>query len=331
MRRAPGNRRRVSRWAEAPAWVVLAACSAASAAWAIGQAIGDRWVWSQALYWTPAWAALVASMLGLGAAGLLPRGRRSRVLGTWVMVAAALLSAARFLRWEVGWALTEFPSEGAALTVTHWNPQWPGAAALESGRALSTILGDVTIVSNPGSILRSAVADDWVPAGWAVRDHGHFAVVSRLPVVECSVLLFTSVPRVGLVWLGWVEVESPGAGRIGILVADLPSNPRLARGAVAEALAALVPPVLSGRVPDLVVGDLNCTPGSMVWDALAPGMDAAPPWRSRGWMATFKRPWPVLRIDSALVGPRLRWRRAESVDLGIGEHRAQRCAFEPVS
>ncbi len=331
MRRGPGHRRRVPPWAEGPAWVVLASCGTASAAWALGQAIGDRWVWSQALYWTPAWGALGAALVGLGAASLLPPGRRARVLGTWIMVAAALLSSARFLRWELGWAVTGFPSEGSGLTVTHWNPQWPGQAALESGRALSSVLGDVTIVSNPGSILRSAVADDWVPAGWEVRDLGHFALVSRLPVVECRVLLFTSVPRVGLVWLGWVEVESPGAGRIGILVADLPSNPRLARGTVAEALTELMPTALGGCAPDLVVGDLNSTPGSLVWAAVAPGMEPAPPWRSRGWMATFKRPWPMLRIDAALAGPRLRWRRAESVDLGIGEHRAQRCAFDPVS
>jgi hypothetical protein len=47
-------------------------------------------------------------------------------------------------------------------------------------------------------------------------------------------------------------------------------------------------------------------------------------------MCTYWRPWPILRIDAMLVAPAVEWRGYRTVDLGIGEHRAQQGIVRPV-
>jgi hypothetical protein len=67
----------------------------------------------------------------------------------------------------------------------------------------------------------------------------------------------------------------------------------------------------------------------VVFDAVAPGLGAAPPWRSAGWLCTYRRPWSILRIDAMLTAPTLEWRGFRTLDLGIGEHRAQQGILHP--
>jgi endonuclease/exonuclease/phosphatase family metal-dependent hydrolase len=97
----------------------------------------------------------------------------------------------------------------------------------------------------------------------------------------------------------------------------------MARAASAAAIESVLARVLGDRIPDMVVGDVNGTPGGLVTGALARFGHAAPPWASYGWLCTFERPWPLLRIDAMLASNALAWRGYRALDLAIGEHRMQ--------
>lgn len=296
--------------------------SAASIAWVAGQCVADRWSWAQWLFWTPAWAMAVTAAVGFAAAWRwLPR-TPARGAAIVACGAAFALSTIRFAWNDIGWTTAATGGAGT-ITVTHWNPQWPGEESLACGKALAPELGDVTVISGPGSMLRFESRGVWLPDGYRSHDHGTFGIVSRIPVVEYRPLASTSIPGVGNIWLAWIVVRTEEGKDLRILAIDLPSSPRRARGDVAAGLAATLASAGVPGTPDLVVGDLNCTPGSVIIPVVAPGMSAAPPWRASGWLATYWRPWPILRIDHMLAGERLEWVGYRTADLGCREHRAQ--------
>ena len=318
------SRRRRSAAVESLAAGAVALLIPALAAWLVGQVLRDRFTWSQFLFWVPAFMALVAALACLAARRALRPHSRMRRPALAVAAVAAIASGARSARWEFGWSPWAAAPAAGDVVVSHWNPQWPGREALACGRALAPHLGDVCVLSNPGSITRSVVAGEWVPAGWHVADTGQFAVVSRHRITECELLAVDHLPGVGLVWVGWAAVEIQGFGPLRVLAVDLPSNPRMARATSAAALESVLARVLGDRVPDVVVGDVNATPGGVVSGALARFGRAAPPWASFGWLCTFERPWPLLRIDSMLASDALAWRGYRTIDLATGEHRMQR-------
>lgn len=294
----------------------------ASAAWIVGQLVADRWAWAQWLFWTPAWAMAVGALAGaMAARAWLPRGAFARI-AFWSCAVAFAWSSGRFALTDVGWAGQAKPGPGD-ITVTHWNPQWPGEEALGCGRALASVLGDVAVVSGPGSMLRFDARSAWLPPGYVAHDHGIFGVISRLPVVDHRILASVSMPDVGTIWLAWVVVRTEGGEDLHVLAVDLPSSPRRARGTIAEGLRSVLAEVRLPAAPDLVLGDLNCTPGSVILPVAAPSMSPAPPWRSSGWLCTYRRPWPVLRIDHMLAGRRVQWVGYRTADLGYSDHRAQ--------
>lgn len=315
--------------AHAPAGPVLALgvalalpAALASVSWIVGQCVADRWAWAQWLFWTPAWAMAAVAALGVGASWRwLPRGSPRRTALAACATALAW-SGLRFAWCDVGWASTAAGGAGT-ITVSHWNPQWPGEESLACGKALAPELADVTVITTPGSMLRFEARSVWLPDGFRAHDHGNFGIVSRIPVVEHRSLAAASVPGVGNIWLAWIVVRPEGGPDLRILAIDLPSSPRRARGDVAAGLAAALASAGLPAAPDLVVGDLNCTPGSVIIPVAAPGMSPAPPWRASGWLGTYWRPWPVLRIDHMLAGPRLEWVGYRTADLGCREHRAQ--------
>lgn len=317
------SRRRRSAAVESLAAVAVALLIPALAAWLVGQVLRDRFTWSQFLFWVPAFMALVAALACLAARRALRPHSRMRRPALAVAAVAAIASGARSARWEFGWSPWAAAPAAGDVVVSHWNPQWPGREALACGRALAPHLGDVCVLSNPGSITRSVVAGEWVPAGWHVADTGQFAVVSRHRITECELLAVDHLPGVGMVWAGWAVVDVDGFGPLRVLAVDLPSNPRMARAASAAALESVLARVLGDRVPDVVVGDVNATPGGVVSGALARFGRAAPPWASFGWLCTFERPWPLLRIDAMLASDALSWRGYRTIDLATGEHRMQ--------
>jgi hypothetical protein len=294
--------------------------------WCVGQVAGDRWVWSQWLFWLPAWSVAVLAAAASIAARRWGAPGRVRVAVLAALGVTAALAAARSAWTEIGW-LPWDPGDTAAgaVVVTHWNPQWPGERALEAGASLAPSIGDVAILTSPGSLLRATVRDLWMPEGFSAVDLGAVAIVSRFPVVEARLAATASPAPHASAWLAWFRIALPGGRSLRILAVDLPSQPFLARRSVAESLDAMIDGAALNAAPDIVLGDLNSTPGSEVWRAIARrGLRAAPPWRCVGWLGTYRRPWPLLRIDAMFAGERLDWISWRTVDLGNGKHLAQR-------
>jgi hypothetical protein len=249
-----------------------------------------------------------------------------------VIAAAAAWSAVRSAGTELGWMiLRPGPAPPGAIVVTHWNPQWPGERSLEIGQSLAPALGDVAVVTSPGSLLRAAVRGEWLPDGYRAVDLGAVAIVSRLPITEARLLASSSLGAHSTAWLAWFRVQLPSSGgTVGVLAVDLPSQVFLARGSVAEAFRRMVTDAALPAPPDIVVGDLNSTPGSEVWAAVAElGVRLPAPWRCHGWLCTYRRPWPMVRIDAMFAGPALAWDSWRTLDLGTGKHRAQQGVLVP--
>jgi hypothetical protein len=297
-------------------------CACLAAAWIAAQPVADRWTWSQWIHWLPGWAAAAGAAPAFLIVRRLARHGRARTAALAALGAAAVLGVARSAVQDVGWRLLP-PAVDGTLAVTHWNARWPGRAALEAGRALAPELGDVAVLSSPGSMLRADVACEWVPPGFRCRDLGMFGIVSRWPVVGARMLASSPLGESGTVWIGWFEVELPGGDALSILAIDLPSDPWLPRGELALRLRALLDAAPPPREPDLVVGDLNCTPGSVVLSSLPRGTAAAPPWAATGWLATYPADFPVLRIDTMRIGPRWEWCDYRTWRLGVSAHLAQ--------
>lgn len=315
--------RPVTGWSFAMSVAVVLPVSVIAVGWVAAQIVRDQWVWSQCVFWVPAWAMFIGFAFAAWVARRSFGTRRPARLLFIALTVLAVWSAARFLRHDVGWSPMAASVTADDVMITHWNPQWPGDDALACGRALAGVMGDVTIVSSPGSMFRSAVRDAWLPEGTRTIDLGVVALVSRLPIMECRVLHHESIARIGTVWLAWIVVQSPSGAPIRILAADMPSAPWLARGLLASSLQDVLQRKSLPAQPDIVVGDFNSTPGSVVIAEIANGCSAAPPWRASGWLCTFERPFALLRIDHMLAGPRLRWRGYRTWDLGFSDHRAQ--------
>ena len=297
-------------------------------AYAAGQLFRDRWLWSEWLFWLPSWGVAVTA--AIAAAILWMRRSGARGIAWPSLVAVALWSGGRFLMHDVGWAFAMPASEQGDIVVSHWNAHWPGEEALDRAQALAPVLGDLAIVSNPGSMFRPVLRADWMPADMRAFDLGPVGIVTRLRVVEFRMLARASMGRNADLWFAWLVVRAPSGVPVRILIGDLPSSLTLARGDIAAKASAMLHEADIDAPPDMVVGDFNCTPSSVVFDAVAPGLRAAPPWRSAGWMCTYWRPWPILRIDAMLVSPTLEWRGYRTVDLALGEHRAQQGVVRPV-
>ena len=318
----------------AAGWVAAAPFLALACAWALGRMAGDRtWPW-QALYWIPALAAVIACATAWTVLRLTGRGARGARAGRVVAVLLGAWAAVVVALQDVGWGGWG-AARRAELTLTHWNARWPGRQALECGRALAPALGDVTVISNPGAIVNRVVSDEWLPADVrggdvVVRDLGPVAVVARITVLEFRLLEYLDVPDVGIVWAALLVV-APGAGSddVRILVIDLPSDPKEPRGRVADALEAMLARHPEAADPDLVVGDTNCTPGSVVFERCFARLGRCEPWRASGWLPTYPRERPFWRIDAMLANhARLHWARYRTIDLGVGAHKAQQGAFE---
>ena len=321
--RARGPEPTPARVAAAFAWAVAAAALAIAASWAVGQAVLDRWPWSQWLFWIPAWSVAVAAGLGIAALARWARGGRGRDAALALLAAAAAWSAVRSLWTDVGWSIGGAAPPGT-VSVTHWNPQWPGAGALAAGRALAGELGDIAVITSPGSMLRSAVRDEWLPEGVEAQDLGAVGIVVRGRILHSRMLASRTLGTGRFMWAAWFDVEVP-SGRVRVLALDLPSDPMLPRSAVAAELADLFAGVPVPGAPDVVVGDCNATPGSVVFGAIPfEGLRRAPPWRSAGWLGTYPRAFPFLRIDAMLAAPGCEWVGYRTLDMGTGRHRAQR-------
>ena len=320
------------------AWPVFGLSLSGIAAWLAVMVVRDRFTLTQLLFWVPAASVLAACGVAALSAWALPLKPRTRQVVAGILGLATLVSGYRFLRYDVGWALGEFDDSAGALTVMHWNTRsanhWShgndGVDRFCGALARTVPACDVAVISGPGDMATASNRAKWLPSSHQMRGVGPFALVSRLPIVSAEVLALEKPPGMDEISVAWVELDAGKGAPVRILVLDLPSSPRLPRIRVANALEAILERVLAGRVPDMVVGDTNCTPGSVVLGRATLGLGAAPPWRAYGWLCTFERRLPLLKIDAMVAGNGLAWKAYETMNLGIGEHRAQRGRFDLV-
>ena len=139
-------------------------------------------------------------------------------------------------------------------------------------------------------------------------------MLSKLPIISLSVELATKDISAVL-----VVVEMKSGRAFSTLVVDLASNPSQSRSALAQELVAhLQRPGAQGV--DMIVGDFNMTPGSRALELVQGERQNAFEVAGTGWGGTWPGARPVLRLDHALVSPRLTVRDARTFSIG-GAHR----------
>jgi endonuclease/exonuclease/phosphatase family metal-dependent hydrolase len=206
--------------------------------------------------------------------------------------------------------------------VLHWNPRVPGNHSLEFGRALASVPADVILISNPGRMTRPAIAEQWLPEGWSIQDCGPMGLATRLPVESVQVLTFVVHPFEIGHWMVRVHLRTKGGTSLEILCVDLPSGVHLLRPKIAHMVRDALAKHPDLPAPDLIVGDFNNEPGSRVFEAFP---ESAPPTcrESCGWLCSFPRLLPLWRIDGMRTGPTWEFQNYQTIDLGVGLHRAQ--------
>lgn len=333
--------RRGGAWRWLAGICLLAAC-APTLLWVVGQVTCDRWFWSQFLFWIPAPVGAV-----WGGLALLLLWRTRAWCGEWMgwgvlrwltaaaSIGALLITLTQSVGWR-GWG-TAAAQEGAgdgvqdgALRVFHWNVRVPGQRAPEYAAALAQVEAEVIILSNPGRLVDEDVAPDWVPPGWHMVDCRVLAVASACPVTVARVLAWDPSLSEGL-WLVWLELELPRMASedaprpLRLLAVDLPSGLHIARAGLAERVRGILERFPELPPPDLLLGDFNNLPGSVVFDAFPPTRLPAHAAR-QGWMNTLPRTGPLWWIDLMRTGVDSPWQLQEyrTLDMGVGLHRAQR-------
>jgi hypothetical protein len=310
-------------------------------AWGVGQVASDRWGWSQWLFWIPAVVpfagALAAALLvwrrprGSHAvthgrhAGRAPRGRLSLVALQVITCSAVAATGIPTLRW-FSWGLAAADSGArspSALRIVHLNARWPGEATA-LGAALMAQPADVYAISEAGGLLRAPAVRTAADAGAVTMQVGRFAIVSRCPVREARAIYDD-----GSIAASWIRFGAAGRWpEWSMLMVDAPRRLRLSREEIFGKLRAALDGMSLGS-PDVVVGDLNTTPGSVAVARTWPSLSDATESAGRGLRATFPREFPLWAIDRCLVTPQ--WRAVEwcSWDPGIGAHRGQRITLDP--
>jgi hypothetical protein len=236
------------------AWMAALFAGVVLAAWAIGHAVTDRWVWSQYLYWMPTPAALIVSMLslmaGTGCALLArhvaaPRPKRGPAFwlravlaGAWVLTLGYML----LVEWRWG-ASSPKVAAGSSFRLLFWNSEVERLDKFEE-RILSQ-KPDVAIIANaPHRPDWQAISNDLGGKMYSTRSI-RFTVISRYPLLRwgsTDLKIKGSRPRVA-VWTGggnialdtgeaiFVELDTTAVtGRTTVIWGlDLPSDPGLIR------------------------------------------------------------------------------------------------------
>lgn len=233
------------------------------------------------------------------------------------------------MRW-ISWgraASTASAASPSSLRIVHINPRWPGDAADLTASVMAQP-ADVYAISEAGAVLRAPSVRAAADAGAITLQIGRFAIVSRCPVLEAR-----AVYDDGAIAASWIRFGATDRlPEWSMLMVDAPRRLRVARGAIFGTLRSALDRMALG-VPDVVIGDMNTTPGSAAVEGAWPGMVDACAAGGRGLRATFPREFPLWAIDRCLVTPRWRVQEWSSWDPGRGAHRGQRIAVDvrPVS
>ena len=315
-------------------FVVIATGFSCALSWGVGRVVTDRWAALQYLYWIPTPIAIVVSVV---CALALQKSRWSSCRkALWGF---ALVQMTIFGIQDIGIWRGETPRASTSATsirIAHINANWPGEKSREIAVGLAAALKahaaqahaaqahaanggpEVIFISEFGGMLSAESAAQYCPQDSTTVSVGRFGVVSRIPIIELTLLYDASKMTAALVrFAAW-----KGNGPWGCLLVDVPSDPALSRVALLATLRGHLNATLAQQ-PDLVVGDFNTTRGSASVEAFAPSMRDAFVIAGRGYGATFPRFLPFWHIDLMLHGSRVSAVRYELIDPGAGKHLLQ--------
>ena len=338
-----GSRSGQSGTRAALAWALLIP----ALAWGVGQAASDRWWWSQWLLWIPAAVPLAGA---LAAAVVMWRGSRA---GSWrgsgsgqrfasghnalprrvslaltaAVCASVAATGAATLSWLSWGRLAGGASDAspAPLRIVHLNPRWPGDVT-GLGASVMAQPADVYAISEAGALLRAPAVRAAAESGAITAQVGRFAVISWCPITEAR-----AVYDDGSIAASWIRFGA--TDRLpawSMLMVDAPRRLRVSRADIFGTLRSALDGMSLGA-PDVVVGDMNATSGSVAVSSTWPDMMDACARAGRGLRATFPRTFPLWAIDRCLVNPRWRVSSWSAWDPGVGAHRGQRIEIEPLT
>ncbi|MEX2219327.1 MAG: hypothetical protein WD749_11300 [Phycisphaerales bacterium] len=278
--------------------------------------------------------------------------RRVALAGLAVVGAYAAWSELRL--WNAVWPPAPAPP-GKGIRLVNWNLNIMGDEAA-IGRAVGSQSPGVAVLVNGSMRLRWAEVVGSLGLPHRAGPLNMMVVASRWPVLRyggCHLGVPPPDESRGVHRdpgrAMYVELDTTGPlGRpIVVWVIDLPSDERLGRWAVAGRARAVIeswrgpelradgaggfaPGPFPGAfpAPDVIVGDFNIPRGSASLSLLTTvgGTGALPnAFDAAGWgyCATYPRERPLVHIDQAFAGRGVRATAYETVDLGMGRHRAQ--------
>ncbi|KAB2969243.1 MAG: hypothetical protein F9K18_01670 [Thermoanaerobaculia bacterium] len=223
---------------------------------------------------------------------------------------AALLPAAVALLVETRWRPVPSPSASATLRVVHWNVSGGWVGSELQVREIARRRPDLVVLSEAPERVARRVA----PAlpGFRHATFGSLTLLARELGEGEWLARDRRLQAVG-VRFGW------GGESWEVLAVNLGSSLLEPRDPSLRRVVAL----LGTRRPDLVVGDFNAPRRSRALARLPAGWRHAYDEAGSGWGATWPVPVPLLAIDQALVGPRLRTAGYRLAGTPWSDHRLQ--------
>lgn len=310
-------------------------------AWTLGRAAGDRWMWSQVLWWIPSVIAIVLATASWLSA-LACKGRKAlsvRLLGLGIL-AACLWTA--LVEWRCVNALRLAPQAGDdAARVLFWN--------LSAKDVPTTLLAardaDLIILANPPFGHGREGIGQALHSSYTLASRGTTLLACR---GQLSDLRFVGLglrgARLGFqpgeanaIDDGWALCATVWPDRLAsplvVWVIDLPHDPWVHRRAMLTRAAGVLKAPPDGRgpfpAPDLIVGDFN-TPRSspslrILTDPLRDVYSAA------GWgpRSTWPRVFALWTIDLAFARKGLEVLGARVINPGHGQHRVLEFELRP--
>ena len=333
---------RSARLRAALGWIVVTPWLAALAAWLVGRAVGDRFLWSQYLEWVPT-ESIVLTGLGVALVEGLLRGRHARRVRFPLLAVAALTAWLLLGEWHLWRAVV--PARGQPdlrltfMNISHGAPHVDLETLFKTG-------GDIVALSNvhpnrisfeklygfpPAELLGRTIGltpGESPPGEIHIVRHGMFRLFSRWPVSRRASA--SVIPQES-----WIEGDIKGGGGVAMFQIEAPDGPLIvwlvdmprtlgaSRRTLFEQMAGRIAEVdrvleandmgrwvLAPRRendplfdPDVVVGDFN-TPGQ-AWSLsrFQPGLRPARADAGFGPAGTFPSSWPLFEIDLARLGP----------------------------
>jgi hypothetical protein len=238
-----------------------------------------------------------------------------------------------------------------SVRLVHWNitqqPYRPYVDQLVN--EMIALDGDITVLTNPGYAPWQPPVVEALGAGTPPVGMGSLSIISRFPVLQPEILFTADAyellhearpdssksadapQQTNLsTMISIVSVEIDTSAQIGqrlkMYMIDMPSDPRIPRMRLAQAIRAQLDDSHIARrfgAPDIIVGDFNIPRGSASVATLFPGMREAFETAGHGYGASFHRKVPMWHIDHLLLGPTVDCLRYDLVDPHLSRHDAQ--------